>query len=55
MSCPNLPVSLTFHGYTSSLFTSCESTLLAGNLTPVDDIILEECRARLEGSFSAIQ
>lgn len=47
-------VSLTFHGYTSSLFT-CEWTLLAGNLTPEDDIILEECRARLEGSFSANQ
>lgn len=33
----------------------CVSALLARNLTPVDDIILEECRAKLEGSFSENQ
>lgn len=33
----------------------CGSAPLARNLTPVDDIILEECRARLEGSSSENQ
>ena len=36
-------------------FFHVKNEIIFENLTPEDDIILEECRARLEGSFSANQ